>query len=179
MAETPGSTLSPLQDAGGLVVGGILSHVMDTYTVDMPPHPPLPQLLPLPQILPVPLPPPPLPLITALRTPSPQRRSPGEITTTRSNSKVEKYNFHGRKWFEDDYGVKQKINGTHPFHQWFLRTTIGSKFTPGCDEGKIFSCLEYFLLLFPPNHLRWVTLYTPQQLVKHGDKWTTKGEIIK
>ena len=77
MSETPGRPLSPLIEAGGLVVGGVLAYVMDTSTVDMPSPPPLPRLLPLPQILPVPLPPPPLPLILAPRTPSPHRRSPG------------------------------------------------------------------------------------------------------
>ena len=85
MAETPGRLLSPLTEAGGSVVGGILAHVMDASTVEMPPTPPLPRLLPLPQIIPVPLTPPPLPLISAPSTPSPQRRSPGERPTTRSH----------------------------------------------------------------------------------------------
>ena len=58
-------------------------------------------------------------------------------------------------------------------------TTIVSKLTPGCEEGKNFYRLDYFLLLFPPNKLRLMTLYTSQQLVKHGEKGTTKGEIIK
>ena len=43
-------------------MGGVLAHVMDASTVEMPPPPPLPRLLPLPQIIPVPLAPPPLPL---------------------------------------------------------------------------------------------------------------------
>ena len=126
---------------------------MDTYTVDMPPPPPLPWVLPLPQFLSVPLPPPPLLLIPAPRNPLPQRRSPGEILTTRSHSTVEKSDFHGRKWSEDDYGVKKNINGPHPFRFWLLRTTIGSKLTPGCEEGGIFSRLDLFLLLLPPNNL--------------------------
>ena len=58
---------------------------------------------------------------------------------TRSHSTGEKSDCHGRKCFEYDYGVKQKINGTHPFRQWFLSTTIGSNLTPGCEEGNIFS----------------------------------------
>ena len=99
--------------------------------------------------------------------------------TTRSHSTGEKADFHGRKWFEDDYGVKQNINGPHPFCQWSLRTTIGSKLTPGCEKGKNFSRLKYFFLLFPPNQLRWMTLYTSQHLVKHGEKGTTKGGMIK
>ena len=103
---------------------------MDAYTVEMPPHPPLPQILPLPQIIPVPIPPPPLPPIPAPRTLSPQRFSPGEIPTTGSHSTVDKDDCHGRTFFEDDYGVKQNINGPHPFRQCFLRTTIGSNITP-------------------------------------------------
>ena len=71
MAEAPGRPLSPLTEAGGLVVVGVLAHVMDAYTVETHPPPPLPRLLPLLNILPVPLPPPPLPLIPAPCTPSP------------------------------------------------------------------------------------------------------------
>ena len=74
MAETPGRPLSTLTEAGGLVVGGVLAHVMDVSSVDMPLHPPLYRLLPLPQIIPVPLPPPPLTIILDPHTPSPQRR---------------------------------------------------------------------------------------------------------
>ena len=59
MTETPGHILYPLAEAGGSAVEGILSHVMDAYTMDMPPPSPLTRLLPLPQILPFPLPPPP------------------------------------------------------------------------------------------------------------------------
>ena len=179
MDKTPGRPISPLTEDGGSVVGGVLAHVMDASTVGMPPPPPFPLLLPLPQIIPVPLPPSPLLIIPAPRTPSPQRRSPGERPTTRSHSTGEKADFHGRKWFEDHYGVKQNINGPHPFRQWFLRNTIGSKLTPGCEEGKTFSCLDYLLLLFPPNQFKWMTLYTSQQLIKNGEKRTTKGEMMK
>ena len=76
MAETPGRPLSPLTEDGGSVVGEVLAHVMDASTVEIPPPPPITQLIPLPQILPVPLPPPTLPPIPAPYTPSPQRCSP-------------------------------------------------------------------------------------------------------
>ena len=133
MAETPGRPLYPLTETSGSVVGGVLSHVMYTSTVEMPPPPQLPRLLLIPQILPVPLPPPPLPIISAPRTPFPHCSSPGEIPTTRSHSTGEKDCFHGIKWFEENCGVKQNINGHHLFLQWLLRTTIGSKLTPGCE----------------------------------------------
>ena len=77
MAKPPDRTLSPLTEAGGLVVGRILAHVMDASTVEMSPPPPIPRLLPLPQIIPVPLPPPPLTIVPALRNPLPQHFSPG------------------------------------------------------------------------------------------------------
>ena len=95
---------------------------------------------------------------------------------TRSHSTGDKAGFHGIKWFEDHY---KKINGPHPFRQWFLRNTLGSQLTYGCKEGKTLSRLDYFLLLFPPNQLIWLKLYISQQLVKNEDKGTTKGEIIK
>ena len=75
--------------------------------------------------------------------------------------------------------MKQNINGPHPLRQWLLRTTIGSQLTTGCEKGKTLSRLDYFLLFLPPNQLRWMTLQTYQQLVKHGEKGTTKGEMIK
>ena len=120
------------------------------------------------KIIPVPLPPPPLPPIPAPHTTSTQRRSPGERPTIRSHSTGEKAACHDKKLFEDHHGVKKNINGPHPFRQWFLRTTIGSKLTPGCEEGNTISCLDYFLLLFPNNNLIRMTLYTSRKLVKHG-----------
>ena len=42
ITKTSGRTIYPLTEAGRLVVGGVLSHVMDTYTVEIPPPPPLP-----------------------------------------------------------------------------------------------------------------------------------------
>ena len=141
----------------------------------MPPPPPLPRLLPLPQNLPVNLPPSPLTPILDLRTTLLHRCSPGERPMTRSYSTGEKADCHGRKWFEGHYGVKQNINSPHPFQKWLLSTTIGSNITPGCEEGKTISRLDYFLLLFPHNQLRRMTLYTSQKLFKHGEKGTTKG----
>ena len=179
MVETPVRPLSSLTEAGGSVVGAVLAHVMDASTVEMHPPPPLTLLLPLPLFLPFPLPLPPLSIIPDSHNPLPHRRSPGERPTTRSHSICEKADCHGRKWFEDHYGVKQNINGPHPFRQLFLKNTIVSQLTPGCEEGNTISCLDYFLLLFPPNKLRWMTLYTSQNLVKHGEKGTTKGVIIK
>ena len=58
MSETLVQALYPFTESGGLVMGDFLAYVMYASTVDVPPPPPLPQLLPLPQILPVPLPPP-------------------------------------------------------------------------------------------------------------------------
>ena len=43
MTKTLGWPLSLLTESGASVVGGILSHVMDASTVDMPPPPPLPR----------------------------------------------------------------------------------------------------------------------------------------
>ena len=42
MDKTSGHPLSPLIEAIGSVVGGVLAHVMDESTVEMPPSPPLP-----------------------------------------------------------------------------------------------------------------------------------------
>ena len=93
MDETPVQKLSPLTEAYGSVLGEVISHAMDSYTVDMhPPHP-------IPRFLPVPLPTLPLPPIIAPHTPLPQSCSPGVRPMTRSHSTGEKDDFHGRKWF--------------------------------------------------------------------------------
>ena len=90
MAETPGRPLSSLIEDGGLVVGDVLAHVMDASTLDMPPPPPLPWLLPLPGIIPVPLPPTPLHIIPAMRSPLSHRGfldkdlQPGHIQQARN-----------------------------------------------------------------------------------------------
>ena len=97
MAEISGRTLSPLTDAGGLVVGGVLANMLDTFTVEMHPTLPLPLLPPLAQMLPVPLPPPTLPPIPAPCTPSPQHLSLGARPTTSSHSIFEKADCHWRK----------------------------------------------------------------------------------
>ena len=125
MSKTPGRLLSPLIESYGSVTGDVLDHLMDASTVEMPSPPPILRLLPLtlPPLLLTPIPYP--------HTPSPQIFSPGLRPNTRSHSTSEKSGFHGRKWFEDYYGVKKNINVPHPFLQWFLSTTIGSQLTPG------------------------------------------------
>ena len=145
----------------------------------MPPPPTIPQIIPLPQNIPFTISPPPLTPLPSLCTPPPNCSPPGERPMNRSHSTGEKADCHERKWFEYHCDVKQEINGPHPLHQQLLRTTIYSKHTHGCEEGKTFTHQDDFLLLFPPNHFWWMTLYTSQQLVKHVEKGTTKGEMIK
>ena len=95
MAETPGRPLSPLTEASGSVVEEVLDHVMDASTVEMPPP------IPLPIFIQVTLPSTSLSPIPAPHTPLPQRRSPGERTTTRSHLTGEKADCCGRNVFED------------------------------------------------------------------------------
>ena len=142
MVEMLGWPLSPLVEADGSVAGPVIAYIMDASTVEIPPTPPLPQFIPIPIFIPVPLTPLPLHPIPAPHTLSPHPCSPGVIPTTRSHSTGEKSVSHGGKWFEDHYGVKQNINGPHPFRQWFLRTNIVSQLTPGCEEGGILSLLD-------------------------------------
>ena len=132
MVETPGRPLSPLTEAGGLVVGSVIAHLIYSYTVDMPPPPSPPLFLPFPLFIPVPITPLTLTPIPYLRPPSPHRCSLGVRPTTRSHSTGDKYDCHGIKWFEYHYGLKQSINGPHPFRKWLLRTNIGSHTTTVC-----------------------------------------------
>ena len=67
MAKTPERPLYSLTEAGGSVMRAVLAHVMDAYTVEMPPPPTFTPFLP------VPLPPIPLPPRMDQRNPSPHR----------------------------------------------------------------------------------------------------------
>ena len=150
-------------------MGSVLFHVMDSSTVDIPPPPPLPrffhfldffQLLYLILHL----------LSYRIRVLHRHIIVPlDKYLRLRHIQQVRKLFVMGGKTFECHYGVKQNINGPHPFRQWLLRTNIGSLLTPRCEEGKTLSCLDYLLLFFPPNKPIWMTLYTSQQLVKHGE----------
>ena len=93
MYEMTSCLLYPLTDAGGSVVGPVLSHVMDASTVEMPPPPPLPRFIPVP-LNPLPLPP-----IPALLNSSPHRCYPEERPMNRSNSTGEKADCYGRRLF--------------------------------------------------------------------------------
>ena len=73
MGETTSRPLSTLTEASVSVVGAVIAHVMDAYTVDMPPPPPLPIFHPLTLFLPVPPTPLPLPPIMSPHTLLPQR----------------------------------------------------------------------------------------------------------
>ena len=65
MSKTPACSLYPLTEAGGSVVGGVLAHLMDSSTMEMLPHSPLPRFI-LVSLTPLPLHP-----VQSLRTPLP------------------------------------------------------------------------------------------------------------
>ena len=98
-ADETARTLYPLTEAVGSLVETVLSQVVNSYTMEMPPSTPLHPLLP------VTLTPSQLTTIPAPCNPLPQRCLPGVRPTTMSHSTGEKDDCRWRKWFEDHYGV--------------------------------------------------------------------------
>ena len=49
----------------------------------------------------------------------------------------------------------------------------------GGDHQKSYSCLEYFLMLFPPQQLQLILQLTNNELAMARKNYTTAGEIVK
>ena len=101
-----------------------------------------PQNVPPPLLFPQNVPPPlPFPPPATLALPAPQ-----VITTA-----------HQTEWWEDPEATHMDIGGSVPQRDWIIRTVVGEKLGPGSDQGKSFSRLDYFLLMFPPDQLSTIS----------------------
>ena len=86
---------------------------------------------------------------------------------------------HDQEWFVDDPAMKLPVNGNYHFHNWAIKTRMGYMLGQGGDHQNSYSCLEYFLMLFPPEQLQLILQLTNNELAMVRKNYTTAGEIVK
>jgi Transposase IS4 len=83
---------------------------------------------------------------------------------------------HGVEWFEED--VRIPIGGLVPRIPWCVRCADGSIVSEACDRSDK-TPYDYFMMMYPHEHLITVCRLTNKRLVNAGNKRTTVGEILK
>ena len=88
---------------------------------------------------------------------------------------------HGRTWVKDDRLLKgHEINGPVPHREWFVLDSMGERIgRVNTDKARCMSRLDFFLLMFPPEHLTRIIAMTNEQLRSKERKEITKGELLK
>ena len=84
-----------------------------------------------------------------------------------------------QEWFVDDLATKLPVNGNYHFRNWAIKTRMGYMLGQGGDNQSSYSCLEYFLMLFPPEQLQLILQLTNNELAMARKSYTTAGEIVK
>ena len=115
-------------------------------------------------------------------------REPPPLTTENNNNIIANNNtplpeaaamVHDQEWFVDDPAMKLPVNGNYQFCNWAIKTRMGYMLGRGGDHQNSYSCLEYFLMLFPPEQLQLILLLTNNKLAMARKNYTTAGEIVK
>ena len=86
---------------------------------------------------------------------------------------------HDQESFVDDPATKLPVNGNYHFHNWAIKTRMGYMLGRGGDHQNSYSCLEYFLMLFPPEQLQLILQLTNNKLAMARKNYATAGEIGK
>ena len=86
---------------------------------------------------------------------------------------------HDQEWFVDDPAMKLPVNGNYHSHSWAVKTRMGYMLGRGGDHQNSYSCLEYFLMLFPPEQLQLILQLTNNKLAMATKNYTMAGEIVK
>ena len=86
---------------------------------------------------------------------------------------------HDQEWFVDDPDTKLPVNGNYHFCNWAIKTRMGYMLGQGGDHQNSYSCLEYFLMLFPPEQLQLILQLSNNELAMARKNYTTAGEIVK
>ena len=84
---------------------------------------------------------------------------------------------HDQEWFVDDPAKKLPVNGNYHSRNWAVKTRMGYMLGCGGDHQNLYSCLEYFLMLFPPEQLQLILQLTNNKLAMARKNYTTAGEI--
>ena len=86
---------------------------------------------------------------------------------------------HDQEWFVDNPATKLPVNGNYHSPNWAVKTRMGYMLGRGGDHQNSYSCLEYFLMLFPPQQLQLILQLTNNELAMARKNYTTAGEIVK
>ena len=86
---------------------------------------------------------------------------------------------HNQEWFVDDPATKLPVNGNYHFRNWAIKTRMEYMLGQGGDHQNSYSCLEYFLMLFPPEQLQLILKLANNELAMARKNYTTAGEIVK
>ena len=86
---------------------------------------------------------------------------------------------HDQEWFVDDPATKLPVNGNYHSRNWAVKTRIGYMLGRGGDHQNSYPCLEYFLMLFPPEQLQLILQLTNNKLAMARKNYTMAGEIVK
>ena len=79
----------------------------------------------------------------------------------------------------DDPATKLTVNGNYHCCNWAVKTRMGYMLGQGADHQNSYSCLEYFLMLFPPEQLQLILQLSNTELAMARKNYTTAGEIVK
>lgn len=83
---------------------------------------------------------------------------------------------HGRKW--DRKEVTQPLNGSIPKRAWRVQRPDGQSISFG-RAPRDMKPLDYFLLMFPPEHLLDISEATTRRLQARASKPTSPGELLR
>ena len=86
---------------------------------------------------------------------------------------------HNQEWFVDDPATKLPVNGNYHSRNWAVKTRMGYMLGRGGDHQNSYSCLDYFLMLFPPEQLQQILQLTNNELAMARKNYTMAGEIVK
>ena len=86
---------------------------------------------------------------------------------------------HEQEWFVDDQAMKLPVNGNYHSRNWALKTRMGYMLRQGGDHQNSYSCLEYFLMMFPPEQLQLILQLTNNELSMVIKNYTMAREIVK
>ena len=109
-------------------------------------------------------------------------REPPPLTTENNNNIIANNDtplpevaamVHDQEWFLDDPATKLPVNGNYHFRNWAIKTRMGYMLGQGGDHQNSYSCLEYFLMLFPPEQLQLILQLTNNEL-RRTTQWLEK-----
>ena len=115
-------------------------------------------------------------------------REPPPLTTENNNNIIANNNtplpevaamVHDQEWFVDDPATKLPVNGNYNFHNRAIKTRMGYMLRRGGDHQNSYSCLGYFLMLFPQEQLQLILQLTNNELAMARKNYTMAGEIVK